>query len=321
MIVRFLLLVLVSGTSAQAEWLDHRFNVMGTEARVRLWHADPKVAQQAVAAVEAEMRRIDRAMSPYIKSSELAMINRTAASRAVHLSREMLRLVQQSIKISKFTQGAFDISFSSVGYLYNYRRHIEPDPATIERAKKLIDYRSIVIDQQHSTIRFLHPGMRIDLGGIAKGYAVDQSIAILRKLGVTEALVTAGGDSFALGNNGGKLWRVGIKHPRISNELVTVVPLEDAAISTSGDYERFFIDAAGNRVHHIINPLTGRSAKLVQSATIIANNSTFADALSTSVFILGPKRGMALVESLSGVSAIIVDAHGKLYYSKDLAPR
>jgi len=306
-----------SATESSSQWIDHRFQVMGTEARIRLWHQDSNTGNKALAAVVAEMHRIDSTMSIYKPHSMLSKVNRLAAQQEVVISEELFEVIQQSLNISEMTQGAFDISFSSVGYLYDYRKHQQPDAKEIKSKLKLINYQQIKLNPENTSIRFMQKGMRIDLGGIAKGLAVDNAIEILKQYGVREALVTAGGDTYALGDNGGKLWQVGIKHPRAESKIVTLLPVENEAISTSGDYERFFLDGT-TRVHHIINPKTGSSARKVQSVTIIAANSTYADALSTSVFVLGVEKGLALVETLDDVSVIIVDNKGKLFYSSDL---
>lgn len=312
-------------TSVQAEihqvkkgyWLDQKFDVMGTQARVRIWAQDKAIADKGLQAVRDAMTHVDNVMSPYKPTSLLSKVNREASLHPVKITQELYDVIIRAQLISRLTHGAFDISFSSVGYLYDYRNHIQPDKAEIKKQIKLIDYRAIKLDSQKDTIFFSKKGMRIDLGGIAKGYAVDLSIKALKQLGIKEALVTAGGDTFALGNNSGKYWTVGIKHPRVKNEIVTMIPVANNAVSTSGDYERFFMDG-NKRIHHIINPKTGKSASDVQSVSIIANESIFADALSTSVFILGVEKGLKLVESLPDVSTIIVDKSGQIFYSSDL---
>ena len=298
-------------------WLDQKFDVMGTQARVRFWAKNSTLAEKGLLAVKNAMIHVDNSMSPYKPSSLLSKVNREAAQNPVVITKELFYVVKRAQEISKLTHGAFDISFSSVGYLYDYRNHVHPDNQEISKNLKLIDYRSIILNEKKLTLYFKKKGMRIDLGGIAKGYSIDLSIKALQSLGIHEALVTAGGDTFALGNNSGKYWTVGIKHPRLKNKIVTMIPVADEAVSTSGDYERFFMEG-NKRIHHIINPQTGKSASEVQSVTIIANKSIYADALSTSVFILGVKKGLKLIESLADVSTIIVDKSGSVFYSSDL---
>ena len=302
---------------AMAEWLSDEQAIMGTSIRVELWDEDHVAGEAAIAAVMEEMRRIDRSMSPFIETSELSLINREAALHPVVISQEMFDLLTRSLEFSRLTSGAFDITFSSVGYLYDYRRHIKPTEAEIQRALPGINYHHIILDAEHGTVRFSQPGVRIDLGGIAKGHAVDNCIELLKKRGITHALVTAGGDSRILGDHLGRPWMIGIRDPRRKDGVVAMLPLSDTAVSTSGDYERYFI-ADGVRYHHIINPKTGHSASEVHSATIIAPTATTTDGLSKTAFILGPEKTIALIETLKGVDAVIVDKKGRLHYSRGL---
>ena len=256
-------------------------------------------------------------MSPYKKDSELSKINSNAAKKPLHISQELFDLISKSIKISQLSNGAFDISFASVGYLYDYRKKQKPTQAEITSKLKTINYKNIQLDPVKQTLFFTQPGMRIDLGGIAKGYAVDNAIKILRENGIKQAMVSAGGDTRILGDKGGRPWLVGIRHPRQAGKSTIVIPLEQTAISTSGDYERFFIQD-NIRHHHIISPQTGRAARSLQSVTILGNDATTTDALSTTVFILGLKKGMQLVASLKGIEAVIIDAKGNIHYSTGL---
>jgi thiamine biosynthesis lipoprotein len=184
-------------------------------------------------------------------------------------------------------------------------------------ALEAVDYRNLHVDLETNTVRFAKEGMRIDLGGIAKGYAVDRSIEHLRRLGIEHAMVNAGGDTRLLGDRRGKPWIVGIRDPRNDGRFVTRLPLEGEAISTSGDYERYF-EEDGVRYHHILVPGTGRSASGVRSATVIGADATLTDGLSTTVFVLGVERGMRLIASLPGVEAVVVDEQGRIYYSDGL---
>ncbi len=322
MMRRFLLavtLLLASAGAAHAEWYEREEAIMGTRIAVEVWHEDPSAAESAIDAVIAEMHRIDALMSVYKPDSQVSKVNRDAAAGPVKVDPELAALVSRALEFSEMSGGAFDITYASVGYLYDYRAHKHPTDAQIEAALPGISWHHVIVDRAASTIRFTQPGVRIDLGGIAKGYAVDTSIAILGKLGITNATVTAGGDSRILGDRRGRPWIVGIRHPDDGSRVIARIPLEDAAISTSGDYERYF-DEDGVRYHHIIDPKTGRSPHGIRSVTVIAPTSTFAEWLTKSVFIMGPERGLALIESKPDVDAVVVTADGKVLYSKGLAP-
>jgi thiamine biosynthesis lipoprotein len=310
-------LLTVTALPALAEWYSREEAIMGTAVRVELWHEDATAARAAMSAVMDEMHRIDASMSPYKPESELSRINREAAQKPVVISKEMFDLISRSIDFSKLSDGAFDITFSSVGYLYDYREHVKPTDEQIAKALPGINYRHLLLDPKARTIHYARTGVRIDLGGIAKGYAVDNCIAILKKRGITNAIVTAGGDSRLLGDRRGRPWNVGIRDPRQRGEVAAVLPLADTAISTSGDYERFF-EEDGVRHHHIINPKTGKSATGVRSVTIIGPDGVTTEGLTKSVFVKGPKEGMRLIDSLKGVDAIIIDDTGRMLYSPGL---
>jgi len=177
----------------------------------------------------------------------------------------------------------------------------------------------VLLDPKRRTVRFAQPGVRIDLGGIAKGYAVDCGIELLRQRGYTHALVNAGGDSRVIGDRLGRPWVVGIRHPDHPDQVITRVPLTDSAFSTSGDYERYF-DEDGVRYHHIIDPRTGHSASKVRSATVIAPTATRTDGLSKTAFVLGPEEALRIYNALEDVDAILVAPDGRVLYTKGLEP-
>ncbi|HET7863875.1 MAG TPA: FAD:protein FMN transferase [Burkholderiaceae bacterium] len=307
----------MSHEDSESNWYSGEQAIMGTAVQVTLWSDTRTRADAAIAAVMAEMHRIDRAMSPHKADSELSRINREAAAGPVVLSREMLGLLARAIGFSQRSGGAFDITYASAGHLYDYRERIRPSEAQLAEARGAIGYRHLVLDTTAGTLRFTHPGTRIDLGGFAKGHAVDLSTAILRRHGIAHAVVSAGGDSRVLGDRRGRPWNIAIRHPRRPGEVVAVLPLEDVAVSTSGDYERYF-EQDGERFHHVIDPRTGRSAGSVRSVTILADDGLSAEAWSKSVFVMGVQRGLQLVESLQGVDAVVVDADGELHYSSGL---
>ena len=174
-----------------------------------------------------------------------------------------------------------------------------------------------MLDRRERTIRFARAGVRIDLGGFAKGHAVDNGITILKRLGFRHAIVTAGGDSHVLGDRRGRPWTIAIRDPRRPTEVVAVLPLEDVAISTSGDYERYF-EADGVRCHHVLDPRTGKSPASIRSVTILADDGLTTEALSKCLFVMGLDQGMRLIESQPGVDAVVVDAQGQLHFSSGL---
>jgi thiamine biosynthesis lipoprotein len=305
---------------AQAEWHAREEAIMGTRVAVELWSEDAALAERAIDAVIAEMRRTDELMSTYKPGSQLSQVNAHAHERPVVVDADIITVVERGLEMSRLSGGAFDVTYASVGYLYDYRAHQRRTDAEIAAALPGVDYRQVVVDREARTIRFLKEGVRVDLGGIAKGYAVDRAIERLREMGIRHAMVNAGGDTRLLGDRRGKPWIVGIRDPRAEGRMVTRLPLADEAISTSGDYERYF-EADGVRYHHILEPGTGRSARAVRSATVLGPDATLTDALSTTVFVLGVERGMEIVSRVPGVEAVIVDAHGRIYYSDGLTPQ
>jgi thiamine biosynthesis lipoprotein len=315
---------LVSSPSL-AEWYSDEQAIMGTAVSVTLWHDNKSKADLAIAAVMEEMRRVDQTFSPYIESSELARVNREAAKGPMSISAELTTIIDKALYFSRLSEGAFDISFASVGRFYDYREKQQPTADQRQQLLEAIDYHLIDLDRAASTVYFKHLHLQIDLGGIAKGYAVDRAIALLQAQGITNASVSAGGDSRLLGDRGNaKPWHIGIKNPRgdrRETDVAILLPLADVAVSTSGDYERFFIDeASGERIHHILNPRTGRSSNGIASVTILGPQGFDTDPLSTAVFVLGVKKGMPLVNKLTGFDCIIIDSAGRVHYSDGLTP-
>ncbi len=305
------------GMDARGDWHVSEQAIMGTAIRVELWSDEPAQGEAAIRAVMAEMHRIDRAMSPHKPESELSRVNARAAAAPVGLSDEMARLIARALEFSKLSDGAFDITFAGVGHLYDYRQGIRPSDEAIARAREAVGWRNLILDRAARTLRFARDGVRIDLGGFAKGHAVDNAAAILTRHGIRHAIVSAGGDSRVLGDRRGRPWTIAIRDPRRPAEVVAVLPLEDVAISTSGDYERFF-ERDGVRYHHLIDPRTGKSPSSVHSVTILAADGLTSEGLSKSVFVLGVEQGLRLIESQPGVDAVVVDAAGSLHFSSGL---
>jgi thiamine biosynthesis lipoprotein len=304
-----------------ADWVRRITDgIMGTRITVELWADDEAKAESAIDAILQEMRHVDDSMSTYKPTSEVSQVNAKAAQGAMRISKELFDLLTTAEEYSVITDGAFDITYASVGYMYDFRKHIHPDDAQIGRALPAVNFRHVLLDAKNQTVQFSQAGVRIDLGGIAKGYSVDRGIEVLKSLGFTRAYVSAGGDSRIIGDRFGKPWMVGIRDPRKGEgTVITSIPLVDAAISTSGDYERYF-EENGLRYHHIIDPHTGRSASKVRSTTIIGPSATRTDGLSKTAFVLGPEKAMEIYNRIDDIDAIIVKLDGTVIYSKGIEP-
>jgi len=290
---------------------------MGTEVSVYFWHDDAAAGETIIEEVFAEVDRINELMSTYVESSRISEINRDAASGPVVAGDELFQLIRRSLDISVLTNGAFDITYESVGQHYDFRERQRPDEATVKAERQHIDYQLIELDKTAGTVRFLEDGVRINLGGIAKGYVVERGVDILRNHGVENGIVTAGGDSRLLGDRRDRPWVVGIRNPRTDGQVAISVPLEDEAISTSGDYERYF-EEDGVRYHHIIRPSSGLPVEGVHSATVFGPDAVLTDALSTSVFVMGVDKGLKLIGCLPDYESIVIDAESQIFYSTGL---
>lgn len=271
-------------------------------------------AQKAIGAAFKEIERISKLLNFYSEDSEVSLINRHAGERPVKVSSETLEIVSKALYTAENTDGGFDITVGHVVKLWDFQNKIMPDKNVIKEKLKATGYKNIVLDREQSTVFLKKKGMQIDLGGIIKGYIADKVADVLKKNGIKAGIVSAAGDIKTFGTKpDGSLWKVGIKNPRQkgdNNEIIAVVDLSDMAISTSGDYEKFFIKD-GIRYHHILNPETGYPASECQSVTVITRDAVFTDAFSTGIFVLGPKKGMEVLTRL-GLDGIIVDKDGRI---------
>ncbi len=318
-------LLLLAALPVRAEWYSDVQEKMGTKVEIQLWADSEAAARPLLAAGMAEFDRIESWMSTYREDSEISGVNRLAARGPVRVSGELFGIVRKSLELSVLSDGAFDITFDSVGKLYDFRAGVRPDAEVIRRNLPGINYRHVILDPAASTIRFTQEGTRINLGGIGKGYSCDRVADLLRKAGVRSGRVNAGGDTRLIGKRlaatgEGRPWMVGIRDPDADDRWVTRLALDDEAISTAGDYERFF-DEDGVRYHHIINPKTGDSARGVRSVTVIGPDATMTDGLDNAVFIMGPERGLALIDATPGYAAVVIDADHNVRVSKTLQSR
>jgi thiamine biosynthesis lipoprotein len=301
------------------------YAVMGTEATLTAWTADSARAEGAFAAADAELQRIERLMTDWERPgqppSDVVRVNKAAGKAAVKVSGETLEVIQKSLEMSRRSGGAFDITFAVMRGLWKFDEDLEekiPPPAEIARRRKLINWRDVVVDARAGTVKLRRAGMRLGLGGIAKGYAVDRCAGVLRAAGLTDFMVQAGGDLYVSGQKGPASWMVGVRDPRGGpRDIIARMPIKDHAFSTAGDYERGFI-LNGRRYHHIIDPKTGFPATASRGVTIFAPSAFLADALDDAVFIVGPEKGLKLVDSFPDCATMIIDARNKVWVSKSL---
>jgi len=292
--------------------ITRKATVMGTNLEVTFAGLDNKGADKAFTVITTEFKRIEKELSEWRGDTYVIKINKNAGKAPVAVPTELFSIISAAMTVSRVSDGAFDITWASMWGLWDFtpgRPHSVPDPEEVRAKLKNVDYRAVALDQKKRTVFLERPGMAMGLGGIAKGYAVDSAMRLVDAMGIKNIIIKAGGDMRVQGMVGKKLWRIGIRHPRKKDKLLASLPLKDISISTSGDYEHFFMKD-GVLYHHIIDPRTGYPARGCRSVTILGPDTMTTDALSTAVFVMGPEKGMALVERLHGIEAIIVDSKG-----------
>ncbi len=284
--------------------------------------ARPVAARSAFEAAFSEIARIESVMSPYRRGADIFRINEAAAGAAVSVSRETLSLINRSLEVSRQTGGAFDISFAGLAGLWNFKAANFRPPAQeeISRRINLVNYRNIRIDSERQTVQLARRGMRIGLGGIAKGYAVKRAAEVMRISGIESGLVEEGGDVQVIGSRGGQPWRAGLIHPREKRILLAIDLFDGECAVTSGDYERSAF-WKGRRYHHIINPATGFPAEGLASVTLVGRDPVESDALATAVFVMGPARARKFLAGRSDVAGILVDGGMNVYAQNSLRGR
>lgn len=291
--------------------------MMGTAVHVSIATSKNEKTQGAQSAMNEaleEIRKVENIFSLWIPESEVSRLNQEAWEKPVKVSPPMAQLLKASIKIARETHGAFDITILPLAQLWKEKMQQGSIPTReeIAQAKARVNFGNLSISRQDE-VRFLRKSLALDFGAIAKGYAVDQAVHVLRKNGFRNFMVEAWGDIYVSGTFGKtRKWKVGIKHPRAENEVIRVLEVKDQALSTSGDYEQY-LDRGKRRYHHIIDPRTGYPSRRCVSVTILAPTSTLADSYATAIFVLGPKKGSELIQRKPGFKAIIIfESKGKL---------
>jgi thiamine biosynthesis lipoprotein len=286
--------------------------MMGTVVEIRAAGLSTKILEPAVEATFSEMEHLDKLLSRYNTDSEVSRLSQSTKGGDVSLpTAEVLTL---GLEVSRKSGGAFDMTLGKLKTLWVFDKETPtlPNAAELSTALSGIGPKALILEGQQ--LRKASPQLQLDLGGIAKGYAVDRAIAILKQHGVLNASVNAGGDMYLLGQRPERPWRIGIQHPREEKGVLETLQISNRAVVTSGDYERFF-EKDGVRYHHIFNPQTGMPARNCQSVTIVTDSVALGDALATAVFVLGPKAGLTLLEQFPQAEGLVVAADGSRHSS------
>ena len=293
---------------------------MGSRFEITIVAKDKTTALAHIDTAVAEITRIENLISDWIPETQVSEINRNAGIAPVKVDRELLELTQRAIHYSKLTDGAFDISFAAADKIWKFDGTMEtlPSEETIRESVKKIGYKNIVIDTVQSTIFLKLPGMKIGFGSIGKGYAADKTKELLVSKGVAAGIINASGDMNTWGKDpNGKAWTVGITNPLKKDKILSVFPISDLAVVTSGNYEKFVM-IGGKRYAHIIDPRTGWPASGISSVTVFAENAEMANGLSTAIVVLGKDAGLKMMEQFPLVRVIIIDDNGKVFHSKNI---
>jgi thiamine biosynthesis lipoprotein len=307
----FLLFSVIIGYSGCSTEKSHKRTefLMETVVNVTIPHKNSKEADRVMELIFREIKRVEKMASAFDEGSEVYRINKLADKQPVTVSKKLFFVIKKSLEYTKSTEGAFDISIAPIIWLWGFGgegKNKIPSQDKLNRIIPLVDCRYIVLDENKSTISFRKKGMKIDLGGVVKGYAVDRAIEILLQEGIKDAMVEAGGDLRVIGHPPGRRkWHIGVQHPRHSDKILTVLKMSNKSVATSGDYENYFFEKE-IRYHHLMNPKTGKPSRDCISVTILTGDTLKADILATAVFVLGPEKGIKLIEELPDTEGIIV---------------
>ncbi|MBU0580821.1 MAG: FAD:protein FMN transferase [Candidatus Margulisbacteria bacterium] len=288
--------------------------ILHTQTEILVLARSKQKADKAIKKAYERIEEIEKIVNFFDPQSELSKINEKAAYQEVQLSNEMYFLLKKAFWGSEITKGAFDITTTPLSQLYGFGSETKqiPSKKQVKAALSLVGYENIILNEKNKTIRLAKKGIKLDLGGMAKGYTIDEGIKVLKAEGIKSGFINAGGNIFALGRTKNFTpWKIGIRHPRQTNKVIGTIKLNNSAVATSGDYEQFFIQGH-KRYHHIMNPRTGKSATGMISATIICPDALTSDILSTGIFVLGPEKGTEVVKNLGYKAILIFEKDNKL---------
>lgn len=294
---------------------------MGNQFEISVVAKEEAWAQARIDAGVAEIGRIEQLLTTYREDSETNLINRNAGIAPVRVSQETFDIIRRSLRISRLTQGAFDITYGSVDKrLWNFDTSMQslPDPETARQMVRLINYQNVLLNEAETTVFLREEGMRIGFGGIGKGYAAEMAKRVMREQGVESGVVNASGDLTVWGQQpDGRPWTIGIINPNAAGQVFSYMEILNMAIATSGNYEKYvMID--GKRYSHTINPRTGLPVTGIKSVTILCPNAEIADAMATPVMIMGIRAGLDMIDQIKDIEAIVVDDDNRIHTSKNI---
>jgi thiamine biosynthesis lipoprotein len=318
-LVLFLAVFSTSSICAQQIYKGKK-SLLGSPFEITVVATDSIQANQFIAMAFEEVTRIEYLISDWIPTTQISNVNQQAGIAAVKVDLEVFELVERAMRISKLTDGAFDISYASMDRIWKFDGSMKtmPTPEAIKNSVAKVGYKHIILDANETSIFLEKEGMKLGLGGIGQGYIADKIKELLQKNGCTSGLVNVSGDINTWGKQpNGTDWSVGIINPMNKNKVFATFPLHDSAVETSGSYEKY-VTFNGKRYSHIIDPRTGYPATGIVSVSVFAKRTELADALATGIFVLGVEVGLDLVNQLKGIGCIIVDEKGAIHASKNI---
>lgn len=318
--ITFLLILLIGSSSFGQQVFKKKKSLLGSPFEISVVANDSVQANFYTELAISEVKRIENLISDWIPTTQISLVNQNAGITPVKVDKEVFELVDRAMKISKLTDGAFDISYASMDKIWKFDGSMKsmPTAETIKKSVEKVGYQNIILNEKDTTIFLKNQGMKLGLGGIGQGYIADKIKEVLKANGCIAGLVNVSGDINTWGKQpDGKDWTVGIVNPLNKNKVFATFPLNDSAVETSGSYEKY-VTFNGKRYSHIIDPRTGYPASGIVSVSVFAKQTELADALATGIFVLGIEVGLDLVNQLKGIGCIIVDDKGAIHASKNI---
>jgi len=294
--------------------------LMGSNFEITVVALSKEEAKNYIDEAVGEIKRIEKLISSWDQNSETSLVNRSAGIKAEKVSIELFELIERAIALSRLTDGAFDISYASMDRIWKFDGSMEvmPSEQVVQESVHLVGYENIELNKEQKTVFLKEKGMKIGFGGIGKGYAADRAKELLMKKGVVAGIINASGDMNTWGKQpSGKDWEVAITNPLDKQKAFGLLPIKQGAVVTSGNYEKY-VSFEGKRYSHIIDPRSGYPSSGIISVTVFANSAELADALATSVFVMGMEAGINRINQLPKIECIIIDEKGRIHQSENI---